>query len=76
MILEKLLLIELDAQNNNDLKKIEAVKTIKNLINQIDFRVETLPMEDNERLAKVLYSLKGEQLSKYEMKLVKEIVEK
>lgn len=76
MILEKLLLIELDAQNNNDLNKKEAVRAIKNIINQIDFTVEILPIEDDERLAKVLYSLKGEQLSKYEMKLVEEIVEK
>ena len=76
MIIEKLLLIELETENNinKEFKKMEAIRTIKKLFNKIDFSVELVPIEDEKRLIKILSSLKGKQLNKYEIKLVEEIV--
>ena len=78
MILEKLEKIELEAKSNIDheYQRIETVRGFKELLNQIDFSSEVIPIEDDERLTKVLTSLKGKQLSKCESKLVEELISK
>lgn len=77
MIIEKLSKIEAAAKYNiyNEYRKIETITGFKELLNQIDFSTEVVPIEDNEKLTNLLTSLKGKQLSSIETKLVKEIVE-
>lgn len=78
MILEKLLIIELEIEDNvnNELKRIKAIKSIKNLLSQIDFSVELVLIKGKDRLIEILYSLKGKQLNKYEINIIEKIVEK
>ena len=78
MIIEKLSKIEVEAKYkiNSEYRKIETVKVFKELLNQIDFTAEVVPVEDSERLTKVLTSLKGKQLTGCEAKLVEEIIRK
>ncbi len=77
MIIEKLSKIEAAAKYNiyNEYRKIETIIEFKELLNQIDFSTEVVPIEDNEKLTNLLTSLKGKQLSSIETKLVEEIVE-
>lgn len=78
MILEKLLKIELKTKYNiqSNYRKIKTINAFKELLQEIDFSSEIIPMEDSERLAQVLTSLKGMQLNGCETKLVAEITEK
>ena len=78
MILEKLSKIEIKANNNinREYRKIQTLRGIENLLNQIDFSSEVVPINDDKRLIKVLASLKGKQLNKCEIKLVEEIIRK
>jgi len=76
MIIEKLSKIEAAAKYNiySEYRKIETIIRFKELLNQIDFSSEVVPVEDSERLKKLLISLKGQDLNEYETKLVEEIV--
>jgi len=76
MIIEKLSKIEATAKYNiySEYRKIETIMEFKELLNQIDFSSEVVPIEDSERLTNLLTSLKGKQLSSIETKLVEEIV--
>jgi hypothetical protein len=56
-------------------KKLATLKSISELLSQIDFSTEEVPINDKDRLEKLLISLKGEKLTKHESKLVCEIIE-
>ena len=77
MIIEKLSKIEKIAECNmhSEYRKIETVRVFKKLLNQIDFSSEIVPIEDSERLIKLMTLLKGEQLNGSETNLVEEITE-
>lgn len=78
MILEKLTKIEVAVKYNinSEYRKIETIRGFKELLNQIDFSSEIVPVEDSERLTKVLTSLKGKQLNRCESNLVEELIAK
>lgn len=75
MINTKLLLLEYVAHNENGQghAKLEAIKSIKGIVSQIDFTTEVVPVADPERLIKLLASLKGEQLTVHEIDIVYDI---
>ncbi len=76
MIIDKLSKIELTSKYriNSEYRKLDTVRIFKELLNQVDFSSEIVPMEDYKKLTKVLTSLKGKQLSKCETKLIEELV--
>ncbi|MCF6349311.1 MAG: hypothetical protein L3J20_13635 [Flavobacteriaceae bacterium] len=55
-------------------KKLNAVRTIIELFNQLDFPTQMTSIENIEELTKLLISLKGKQLSDEEANLVEEIM--
>lgn len=67
MINTKLFLIE---STDIDNKKLAAIKSIRGIISQIDFTSEVVPIDEPERLIKLLTSLKGEQLTGQEIDIV------
>lgn len=75
MILEKLLLVEFATERKirKEYSRLEAVHSILELLDQIDFDVEEVPVEDTTRLVRLLTSLKGSSLSEEELKVVAEI---
>ena len=77
MITEKLNFIELDVKSKiyREQNKLAAVKTIQELLGQIDFEAEVAPTKDIERLTKLLYSLKGRALNEEEIELLRSIVD-
>jgi len=77
MILDKLTSIELEVKSNiyKEQNKLVAVKTIQDLLDQIDFNAEIVPMEDLDKLSMLLDSLKGRALSEEESELLKRLVE-
>ena len=46
------------------------------LLNQIDHEVEVVPLEDKNRLSRLLVSLKGQDLSDVENRMIERIVKK
>jgi hypothetical protein len=56
-----------------DKKKLVAIKSIKDLLNQIDFKAEKVVM-NKENLMSLLLDLKGENLTEEERTVVKELV--
>lgn len=54
--------------------KMKAANSIKELLDQIDFKAEVVPENNVEMFTRLLTSLKGEPLSKEENELVDEIV--
>lgn len=78
MILAKLSNIKSHTKENikNDSKKLQAIKSVNEIISKIDFSVEEIPINNAEKLTVLLTSLKGGSLVKKEIELVKEIVEK
>jgi pantothenate synthetase len=76
MITQKLSEIELDVKYNIYLeqKRLKAIKTIKELLDQIDFSVEVVPFGDIKKLSKLLVSLKGKALDEEENRLIEKIV--
>ena len=77
MIIEKLSKIELLSEHNinNEYRKIAAIRFVKELLNQVDFTSELIPMENYEKLTELLVSLKGKELSKCETRIVVEVVD-
>jgi len=75
MINTKLHLLEYAAQKSNGQceTKLEAINSIRNIASQIDFTAEIVPIDDPEKLIKLLVSLKGERLNGHEMDVVYEI---
>ena len=76
MIIEKLLLAELSAQQNMKREKhrLKAVRSLIDLLSQIDFTAEVVPIKGTKKLNDLLVSLKGKPLSNWETDLVSEIV--
>lgn len=70
MINTKLILIE---NTDVDNKKLAAIKSIRGIISQIDFTSEVVPIDEPERLIKLLTSLKGEQLTGQEIDIVYDV---
>ncbi len=77
MIKVKLLLADYLANSGDtiDQGRQSAIKTIKGLLTQIDFKAEKIPDNNKEMFIRLLTSLKGEELDKNEKSLVEEIVE-
>ena len=76
MIKEILIAIEEEARDrvNREQKNLVAVKTLMELMNQIDHEVEEVPLQDRDRLSRLLVSLKGCQLNEEENQLIERIV--
>ena len=76
MILEKLLLAEFTVQHNieKEESKLEAIRSIRSMLNGIDFNSEVVIDDDVKRLTRLLTSLKGDSLSKVEIELIQSIV--
>ena len=75
MILENLLMAEKTVKENIklNLRMLESIKSIRKLLRQIDFSSEVLPIEDKEKLQRLLISLKGDSLTRDEVALVDEL---
>jgi hypothetical protein len=75
MIKVNLVLAEYMAKGveNVNPEKLEAARFIKELLSQIDFAAEVVPENNAERFGRLLTSLKGGPLNKYESALVEEI---
>ena len=75
MIIKKLSKIEVASKYNinSEYRKIEAIRVFRELLKQIDFSSEIVPIENNEKLTEMLTSLKGKRLSGCETKLIEEI---
>lgn len=54
----------------NEVELLVAANTIENLLNQIDFTSEIVPIDDFDRLKKLLTSLKEEELNTKEIELI------
>jgi hypothetical protein len=76
MIKTKLLEIEYKSINQTKIhpEKLVAILRIKQLLSEIDFNSEIVPLHDEAHLLKLLTSLKNEKLSKYELLIAKELV--
>ncbi len=55
-------------------EKLKAANSIKVLLEQIDFKAEMVPENNLEMFARLITSLKGEQLNEEENELIWEIV--
>ncbi len=77
MILEKLAIVELEVKYNiyKEENILDAIKSIREILHQIDFESEVVPMDDIERLSKLLSSLKGTTLNEEESELLNRIIE-
>jgi len=77
MIIEKLSKIEVASKYkiNSEYRKIETVRSFIELLNNIDFSSEVVPLEDFEKLTNLLTFLKGDKLNKCEMTLAKELID-
>jgi len=75
MINTKLLLLEYAARNNHEEEhaSLAAIKSIRKMISQIDFSSEVVPIDNPERLIKLMASLKGEQLTGLEINILYDI---
>lgn len=75
MLKSKLYELELDLKYRifQDQKKLSAVKSIKELLHQIDFSAEKV-LFDKEKLTSLLLELKGEDLTEDEKVIVNELV--
>jgi len=76
MILDKLSKMEEEARLQSELalKRESAIKSLQSILNQIDFSVEEVPTDDSDWFLRLLKSLKNDDLSKEEEKLVDEIL--
>ena len=76
MIQTKLLLIEYATVNNHESNhwKLAAIRGVKNLLTQIDFTAETIPLESAKKLKELLSLLKGDLLTNEEIKIAEELV--
>lgn len=76
MIKEILVAIEHEVKDRvyREQKSLIAIKTVKELINQIDHEVEEVPLQDKDRLSRLLVSLKGRELNEEEIRLIERII--
>ncbi len=75
MIVENLLKVVNDIQFRIEQEngRLVAIKSFRELLSDIDFTSEVVPVEDETRLTRLLVSLKGKPLTKDEMDLINEI---
>jgi hypothetical protein len=64
----------LTGKKNSTEEKLKAANTIKELLEQIDFKAEVVPENNPEMFVRLLTSLKGVPLNEYENELVDEIL--
>lgn len=78
MILEKLLQSENTAKQTikENVRKLAAIRSVRKLLEKIDFSSEVVPDDDRDKLNKLLQSLKGSILDKDELDLLEEITRK
>ena len=76
MIRERLSSIELDLKNRIDQEQrsLEVVRAVKEWMEQLDHEVEEVPLQDRDRLSRLLVSLKGGELNEEERLLVERII--
>ena len=76
MIKEILIAIEEEARDRvyREQKSLVAVKTVMELVNQIDHEVEEVPLQDRDRMTRLLVSLKGCDLNDEEKRLIDRII--
>jgi len=69
--------IESDIENQISIKHdlLATIKSVTELLGQIDFSSEVVPYEDIEKLSNLMVSLKGKELNEEEMKLIYLIVQ-
>ncbi|MEL4457299.1 hypothetical protein [Lutimonas vermicola] len=78
-MIQKLLTdIEMEVKYNiyTEQKNLIAVKNLKELLNQIDYEAEAVPLEDKHKLSRLLVTLKGRALSDAENQLIERIIRK
>ena len=75
MIIEKLTSEASMIEENirKDYNRLNAIDSLLLLFNQIDFSAELVPTKDPEKMITLLTSLKGENLTEQEVKLVHQI---
>lgn len=75
MILKTISIIKHTSTINiqKEVEKLETIATIENLLNQVDFTSEVVPINDVDKLTKLISSLKEAELNTKEIALVKEI---
>ena len=78
MILEKIIQTENVAKHaiKISVRKLAVIRSIRKLLNQIDFSSEIVPIEDKESLERLFVSLKGKTLDKDEKELIEELTNK
>jgi len=76
MIKEILIAIEEEVRDRvyREQKSLVAVKTMMELVNQIDHEVEEVPLQDRGRMTRLLVSLKGCDLNDEEERLIDRII--
>ncbi len=76
MIRERLAAIELDVRDriDRDQRSLEAVRAVKEWMEQVDHEVEEVPLQDRDRLSRLLVSLKGGELNEEESLLIERII--
>jgi hypothetical protein len=76
MIKEILIAIEEEVRDRvyREQKSLVAVKTVMELVNQIDHEVEEVPLQDRGRMTRLLVSLKGCDLNDEEERLIDRII--
>ncbi|UCE92633.1 MAG: hypothetical protein JSV73_07280 [Flavobacteriaceae bacterium] len=76
MIKEILIGIEQEARDRvyREQKSLVAIKAVIDLVNQIDHEVEEVPLQDRNRLSRLLVSLKGSDLNEEENRLIEKII--
>jgi len=78
MIQKILTEIEVDIKYRiySEKKNLIAVKNLSQLIDQIDFDAEVVPLENKDRLSRLLVSLKGSELNENENGMIDKIMTK
>jgi len=77
MILDKLSKMECETELESRVvaDRVKAIKSLREILSQVDFSVEEIPMGDNDRFLGLLKSLKDGALSNDEEKLIDEILQ-
>ena len=77
MILEKLSIIELEVKFDiyKGQNKLKAIRSIIELLDQIDFGAEVVPTDDIEKSSELLNSLKGSTLNENECEVIRSLIE-
>jgi hypothetical protein len=75
MIIERLLYAvnEIQVRMEKEAGRLEAIRSIRKLLSEVDFTAEVVPVEDKDRLIRLLVSLKGHALTDNELEVINEI---